>query len=117
MVKTKTAEKQKTVPSKRAVKTPPQKAQKKAVSKPKENAVPPTIKCSFCGKSTDTARRIIAGPPPVNAFICDECLFVCVKIISEENPEEAYKDLSWLMSSLEQKIKKSPQKEVKKPNA
>ena len=117
MAKTKTAEKQKTVPSKRTVKTPLQKAQKKAVSKPKENAVPPTIKCSFCGKSTDTARRMIAGPPPVNAFICDECLFVCVNILAEENLKETYKDLSRLMSSLGKKIKKSLKKEIKKPNA
>jgi len=117
MAKVKTVVKQKTVPSKRTVKTPTQKAQKKAVSKLKKNAVTPTIKCSFCGKSTDTARRMIAGPPPDRVFICDECLFVCVKILAEENPKETYKDLLWLMSSLNQKIEKSVQKEAKKPRA
>ena len=59
---------------------------------------------------------MIAGPPPDRVFICDECLFVCVKILAEENSQETYKDLLWLMSSLNQKIEKSPQKEAKKPN-
>jgi ATP-dependent Clp protease ATP-binding subunit ClpX len=38
--------------------------------------------CSFCGKSADMARRLIAGPNDV--FICDECVEVCRKILSEE---------------------------------
>jgi ATP-dependent Clp protease ATP-binding subunit ClpX len=38
--------------------------------------------CSFCGKSADMARRIIAGPNEV--FICDECVEVCRKILTEE---------------------------------
>ena len=117
MPRAKTVEKPKTAPSKKTVKTLAKKAQKKAVSKPKENVVPSTIKCSFCGKSTDTARRMIAGPPPDNAFICDECLFVCVKILFEENPKEAYKDLLWLISSLGHKIEKSSKKVAVKPNA
>jgi ATP-dependent Clp protease ATP-binding subunit ClpX len=37
--------------------------------------------CSFCGKSADTARRLIAGP---GVFICDECVHVCKKILDEE---------------------------------
>ncbi|MDR1899386.1 MAG: ATP-dependent Clp protease ATP-binding subunit ClpX [Treponema sp.] len=39
--------------------------------------------CSFCGKSADMARRLIAGPNDV--FICDECVEVCRKILSEED--------------------------------
>ncbi|MDR3123905.1 MAG: ATP-dependent Clp protease ATP-binding subunit ClpX, partial [Treponema sp.] len=35
--------------------------------------------CSFCGKSADMARRLIAGPNDV--FICDECVEVCRKIL------------------------------------
>jgi len=120
MARPKTTEKPKTAPRRKTVKLPPKKEQKKAVSKPKKNAFPPTIKCSFCGRSTDTARRMIAGPPPDRVFICDECLFVCVKILAEDNPQETYKDLLWLMSSLmsslNQKIEKSLQKEAKKPN-
>jgi ATP-dependent Clp protease ATP-binding subunit ClpX len=41
--------------------------------------------CSFCGKSADMARRLIAGPNDV--FICDECIEVCRKILSEEDQE------------------------------
>jgi len=41
--------------------------------------------CSFCGKSADMARRIIAGPNEV--FICDECVEVCRKILSEEEQD------------------------------
>jgi ATP-dependent Clp protease ATP-binding subunit ClpX len=38
--------------------------------------------CSFCGKSADMARRLIAGPNDV--YICDECIEVCRKILNEE---------------------------------
>ncbi len=38
--------------------------------------------CSFCGKSADTARRLIAGP---GVYICDECVIVCKKILDEED--------------------------------
>ncbi|MDR1957184.1 MAG: ATP-dependent Clp protease ATP-binding subunit ClpX [Treponema sp.] len=41
--------------------------------------------CSFCGKSADMARRLIAGPNDV--FICDECVEVCRKILSDEDHE------------------------------
>jgi len=41
--------------------------------------------CSFCGKSADMARRLIAGPNDV--FICDECIEVCRKILYEEEHE------------------------------
>ncbi len=38
--------------------------------------------CSFCGKSADTARRLIAGP---GVFICDECIDVCKRILDDED--------------------------------
>ena len=38
--------------------------------------------CSFCGKSADTAKKLIAGP---GVFICDECVVVCNKILADEN--------------------------------
>ena len=38
--------------------------------------------CSFCGKSQDQVRRLIAGPGSV--YICDECVELCREIISEE---------------------------------
>ena len=37
--------------------------------------------CSFCGKTADTARRLIAGP---GVYICDECVIVCKKILDDE---------------------------------
>ncbi len=37
--------------------------------------------CSFCGKSADMARRLIAGP---GVYICDECVTVCKKILDDE---------------------------------
>ena len=41
--------------------------------------------CSFCGKNADMARQLIAGPN--NVFICDECVEVCRKILSDEDQE------------------------------
>ena len=38
--------------------------------------------CSFCGKTEDQVRRLIAGPD--GAFICDECVEICAGIIEEE---------------------------------
>ena len=38
--------------------------------------------CSFCGKSSDMARRLIAGP---GVYICDDCVHVCKKILDEED--------------------------------
>ncbi|MDR0540535.1 MAG: ATP-dependent Clp protease ATP-binding subunit ClpX [Spirochaetaceae bacterium] len=37
--------------------------------------------CSFCGKSQDMTRRLIAGPGDL--YICDECIEVCSKILAE----------------------------------
>jgi len=42
------------------------------------------LKCSFCGKSQDQVRRLIAGP---NVYICDECIELCQEIIQEEFDE------------------------------
>ncbi|MDR1932322.1 MAG: ATP-dependent protease ATP-binding subunit ClpX [Spirochaetales bacterium] len=41
----------------------------------------PVKVCSFCGKSADFARRLIAGP---GVYICDECVAVCKKILDDE---------------------------------
>ena len=38
--------------------------------------------CSFCGKTEDQVRKLIAGPD--GAFICDECVEICAGIIEEE---------------------------------
>ncbi len=42
----------------------------------------PQYHCSFCGKSQDDVRRLIAGPNSV--YICDECVDLCREIIDEE---------------------------------
>ena len=40
------------------------------------------IRCSFCGKTEDQVRKLIAGPD--GSYICDECVDVCAEIIEEE---------------------------------
>ncbi|MGM0379122.1 MAG: ATP-dependent protease ATP-binding subunit ClpX [Bacillota bacterium] len=37
--------------------------------------------CSFCGKTQDQVRRLVAGP---NVYICDECIELCNEILDEE---------------------------------
>lgn len=43
------------------------------------------IRCSFCNKSQDQVRKMIAGPAGV--YICDECVDICTDIIEEELDE------------------------------
>ena len=40
------------------------------------------IRCSFCGKTQDQVRKLIAGNN--NVFICDECIDLCSEILEEE---------------------------------
>ena len=40
------------------------------------------IRCSFCGKTQDQVRKLIAGTN--NVFICDECIDLCAEILEEE---------------------------------
>jgi ATP-dependent Clp protease ATP-binding subunit ClpX len=39
------------------------------------------LKCSFCGKSQEQVRRLVAGP---GVYICDECIELCSEIIEEQ---------------------------------
>ena len=39
------------------------------------------LKCSFCGKSQEQVKKLVAGP---NVYICDECIDLCNEIIDEE---------------------------------
>jgi ATP-dependent Clp protease ATP-binding subunit ClpX len=41
-----------------------------------------TYTCSFCGKTQDQVRRLIAGPGGV--YICDECVRLCQEILDED---------------------------------
>src|SRR6266508_1095064 len=52
-----------------------------------------TLKCSFCGKSQNDVRKLIAGP---TVYICDECIELCNDIIAEEWEEEKSKELRGL---------------------
>ena len=40
------------------------------------------LRCSFCGKTQDEVRKLIAGPEGV--YICNECVDICVGIVEEE---------------------------------
>ena len=42
------------------------------------------LKCSFCGKTQDQVKKLIAGP---EVYICDECIDICAEIIDEEFSE------------------------------
>lgn len=42
--------------------------------------------CSFCGKSHKEVMKLIAGP---TVFICDECVFLCLDIVTETYREKA----------------------------
>jgi len=51
------------------------------------------LKCSFCGKSQNQVKKLIAGP---GVYVCDECVDLCNEIIDEELKEERevdFKDL------------------------
>ena len=48
------------------------------------------LRCSFCGKSRDQVRKLIAGP---TVYICDECVGLCNEIISEDW-QESRQDIS-----------------------
>ncbi len=44
------------------------------------------LKCSFCGKSQEQVRKLIAGP---GVYICDECVELCNEILDEELIEDS----------------------------
>lgn len=47
------------------------------------------LKCSFCGKSQEQVRKLVAGP---GVYICDECIELCNEIIEEEIGDESELD-------------------------
>ena len=56
-----------------------------------------TVRCSFCNKTQNQVRKLIAGPN--GAYICDECVEVCTEIIEEEFEYEerrAFDDINLL---------------------
>jgi ATP-dependent Clp protease ATP-binding subunit ClpX len=59
--------------------------------------------CSFCGKSQDEVKKLIAGP---SVYICDECVSLCSEIIQEEYGQEE-KDKQKDLLPKPQEMKKS----------
>ncbi len=57
---------------------------------PKQEKSDRHLRCSFCGKSRDEVRKLIAGP---TVYICDECVNLCNDIIAEDW-EEAKGEIS-----------------------
>ena len=47
----------------------------------KDDITPRKHRCSFCGKTADQVRRLVAGP---GAYICNECIEICQSILDEE---------------------------------
>jgi ATP-dependent Clp protease ATP-binding subunit ClpX len=45
-----------------------------------------TLRCSFCGKSQNEVKKLIAGP---TVYICNECIDICIEIISDDAQQEA----------------------------
>ena len=48
--------------------------------------IPKSVRCSFCGKSQENVKKIVAGP---GVYICDECVDLCSSIIEAEMYEDA----------------------------
>ena len=44
-----------------------------------------TLRCSFCGKSQNEVKKLIAGP---TVYICNECIDICNEIITDDQQQE-----------------------------
>ena len=51
------------------------------------------VRCSFCNKSQEQVRKLIAGP---NVYICDECIEICSEIVHDEFVDEIDTDINLL---------------------
>jgi ATP-dependent Clp protease ATP-binding subunit ClpX len=58
---------------------------------PKDNDHGDDLLCSFCGKSQEEVKKLIAGP---SVYICDECIQLCNEIIDEEYSREKEDEIS-----------------------
>ncbi len=68
-----------------------------------DDPVVPVLHCSFCNKSQRDVRQLIAGP---NVNICNECVDICVDILSEKQKDQSEdkaeileSEVSWPRSS------------------
>jgi ATP-dependent Clp protease ATP-binding subunit ClpX len=60
----------------------------------KKNSTPGNYRCSFCGKSQEEVKKLIAGP---TVYICDECIELCNEIMVEEWAQEKNEDFQHLL--------------------
>ncbi|MFQ5451189.1 MAG: ATP-dependent Clp protease ATP-binding subunit ClpX [Nitrospinaceae bacterium] len=60
----------------------------------KKNSTSGNFRCSFCGKSQDEVKKLIAGP---TVYICDECIELCNEIMVEEWAQEKSEDFQHLL--------------------
>ena len=56
------------------------------------------LKCSFCGKSQEQVKRLIAGP---GVYICDECINLCSEIITDDCVDEQKVEVSKIPKPIE----------------
>lgn len=56
------------------------------------------LKCSFCGKSQEQVRKLVAGP---GVYICDECIELCNEIVQEELDTEEEIDMKEIPKPVE----------------
>ncbi len=66
----------------------------------KDNEHGDDLLCSFCGKSQEEVKKLIAGP---SVYICDECIQLCNEIIDEEYSREKEEDSEELLKPVEMK--------------
>ncbi len=65
---------------------------------PKKGEPDQNLKCSFCGKSQDEVKKLIAGP---TVYICDECIELCNDIIVEDWTQEKAREMRQLQKPKE----------------
>ena len=61
------------------------------------NDTPKNVRCSFCGKSQDNVKKIVAGP---GVYICDECVDLCTSIIQAEEYQD--EEIGYTLNELNQ---------------
>ena len=59
------------------------------------------LRCSFCNKTQDQVRKLIAGPKAKGVYICDECINVAQHILEEETKEEFQLSETWAQDAQE----------------
>jgi len=67
---------------------------------PRKDSQETKLRCSFCGKSQDEVKRLIAGP---TVYICDECIDLCNDIMLEEGATERGEAFKRLLTPQEMK--------------